>query len=91
MTAVSRDTARPGENLRIRILRANPAYSNNWYWTSVTVVMNSTIQLQILSSYNSHLCTSRSTRNISPVVFHRIPMQRPNQTLERPVFTMRAT
>jgi hypothetical protein len=61
MTAVSRDPARPGENRRIRILRVNPAYSNNWYWTSVTLMMNSTIQLQILSSYNSHLGTSRST------------------------------
>jgi hypothetical protein len=39
MTAVSRDPARPGENLLMRILLANPAYSNNWCWTSATVVM----------------------------------------------------
>jgi hypothetical protein len=39
MTAVSRDPARPGENLMISILLANPAYSNNWCWTSASVVM----------------------------------------------------
>jgi hypothetical protein len=39
MTAVSRDQARPGENLRVRILRANSAYSNKLCGTPATVVM----------------------------------------------------
>jgi hypothetical protein len=50
MTAVSRAPARPRENLMISILLANPAYSNNWCWTSASVVMKWRMKLEFWRS-----------------------------------------
>jgi hypothetical protein len=49
-TAASRDQARRGENLRITILRANPACANKWCWTPATVMKKARIKWEFWRS-----------------------------------------